>query len=204
MKTSIDLPRSNPFSTRFIRPGAIPFLFDCEETAGGLLAMLVKQRWNGQILGPHGTGKTTLLATLEVPLRAAGRRSYRISLHDGECRLPRGWVSESRLQQVNQVIVDGYEQLSFWQRWSLRNTCFRAGWGLLVTSHQDIGLPTLFNTTPHVDRVIRLVALLLAEERRALASAQIEAAYYAARGDVRETLFRLYDVWEAGHRRTTR
>src|SRR5262245_49587973 len=72
---------SNPFSTRFIRPGAIPFIFSAGESAESLVDHLRVNNWRGQIIGPHGSGKSTLLAALLPALQAAGRTVACVSLH---------------------------------------------------------------------------------------------------------------------------
>lgn len=55
-------PPINPFSTTFIRPGAIPFLFPNDQTIQDVVRQLAATDWWGQIIGPHGTGKSTLTA----------------------------------------------------------------------------------------------------------------------------------------------
>ncbi len=56
----------NPFSVHRIRPGAIPYLFSHEDSATDLAQLdRLIDRWKsngyvGQIVGPHGCGKTTL------------------------------------------------------------------------------------------------------------------------------------------------
>jgi hypothetical protein len=197
------LPRSNPFSTKFIRPGAIPFQFGPDESAETLVRSLAERQWRGQIIGPHGSGKSTLLATLEGALTAGGVRWWSTSLHDGQRRMPRGWSQLGRARQASLVIVDGYEQLARWQRWLLLAACRRRGWGLLVTAHRDVGLPTLYRTVPSLEMAEQIVGELLAAEAARLPSGQVEALFHAAGGDVRETLFGLYDLWEAEHRRAT-
>lgn len=199
MNASAESPRSNPFSTRFIRPGAVPFLFTCDESAEGLATKLAGQNWYGQIVGPHGSGKTTLLESLELPLRAAGRRLWRVGLHDGQRRMPRRWSKDASSQQANLIVVDGYEQLAYWQRFLLRATCRMRGWGLLVTAHRDVGLPTLYQTTTNLALTQKVVEALLAERAGRLTPEQVANAYQATGGDIRETLFRLFDVWDARH-----
>ena len=44
------------------------------------------------------------------------------------------------------VIIDGYEQLSFWNKWRIRWLCHRRGSGLLVTTHVGGSLPLLMFT----------------------------------------------------------
>jgi hypothetical protein len=118
-------------------------------------------------------------------------------LRDGQRTMPRGWAADARSQQANLILVDGYEQLAYWQRLLFRATCRLHGWGLLVTAHSDVGFPTLYQTTASLAVTVRVVDALLKPEVGRLAPEQVAAAYHAAGGDVRETLFRLYDVWEA-------
>ena len=54
----------NPFSTRHVRPGAIGYRFPAGKSAAVLIARLEKNDWQGQIVGPHGSGKSALVATL--------------------------------------------------------------------------------------------------------------------------------------------
>lgn len=204
MSTPGETARSNPFSTRFIRPGAIPFLFRSGEPAEQLVARLAEHRWRGQIVGPHGSGKSTLLAKLEEPLRVAGRRIWKLMLQDGERRMPHGWAREANLQEANQIVIDGYEQLSRLQRFATKLTCRRSGWGLLVTAHQSVGLPTIYQTAADVDLAQRVVDALLTGEADKLPAEQIAVAYEQAGGNLRESLFLLYDVWEARHRAGTK
>jgi hypothetical protein len=204
MNTTAEPPRSNPFSTRFIRPGAVPFLFGPDESAERLVSRLAGQAWRGQIIGPHGSGKSTLLTALAGPLTAAGRRLWHVSLHNDERRLPRGWSQEVRSQQANTIVVDGYEQLAAWQRCSLRMKCRFRGWGLLITAHSDVGLPTIYQTTSDLATARKVVDSLLTEEAGRLTPEQVATAYSEAGGNVREALFRLYDVWDANFRHTVR
>jgi hypothetical protein len=57
-------PASNPFATRFTRPGAIEFIFPAGESLATLVARLRACDWRGQITGPHGSGKAPLRAAL--------------------------------------------------------------------------------------------------------------------------------------------
>ncbi len=194
---SSDVRRSNPFSTRYIRPGAMRFLFSGGETAASLVASLAAQNWRGQIVGPHGSGKSTLLAALQQHLSASGRRVRHITLRDGQRTMPRGWVREALAHDANLMIVDGYEQLSVWSRCWLQLVCWRRGWGLLVTTHADVGLPMLYQTVSDLDIAQAVVKELLKSDPMPGAAAHVEAAYRAAKGNLREALFLLYDVWES-------
>lgn len=194
---------SNPFSTRYVRPGAIAYFFAADENAENLVSRLAAAGWRGQIVGPHGSGKSSLLAALKEPLQAGGRRCFTIALRDGERKLPGGWEKLAAAAGANLIIIDGYEQLSSWSRWRLRVRCRKQHWGLLVTSHANVGLPALISTVGSLEMAQQLVQRLLPPGDTRVRPEHVAACYAAADGNMRETLFRLYDVWEeetrAGH-----
>lgn len=194
--------RANPFSTRFIRPGAIRYLFEPGQSADALVRRLAEFGWRGQIVGPHGSGKSTLLATLHEPLARAGRRLSSTCLHDGARRLPGGWIRRAKLAGANLIVVDGYEQLSARARFAVNAHCRWRGWGLVVTTHRDAGFPMLYATSSNLDTAQAVVRRLLAgQDQHARVSPRVVADCFAAcGGDVRETLFALYDRWEAPRR----
>ena len=73
MPTDALPPISNPFATRYTRPDAGEYLFPPDAGADLLIARLRQSAWWGQITGPHGSGKSTLVQTLLPHLQAAGR-----------------------------------------------------------------------------------------------------------------------------------
>ena len=107
---------SNPFATRFTRPGAIEFLFQAEESLESVVGKLRNHGWWGQIIGPHGSGKSTLLAALEPKLAEAGREVERRSLAGGQ----RQHDLPARLTSNTFLIIDGFEQLSWWSLWNVK------------------------------------------------------------------------------------
>jgi hypothetical protein len=186
-------PRSNPFSTRFVRPGAIPFRFPEGEDAGTLVARLQRQGWWGQIVGPHGSGKSTLLAAL-LPELERRRAVVRVELHEEDRRLPAAAWSASAGEVL---MVDGYEQLGWWSRRGVQGHCRRRGCGLQVTTHFDLGLPELYRTrvTPALARTL-IEGLLTEEQRPLVADLDLERHLARHRGSLREVLFDLYDRYE--------
>jgi energy-coupling factor transporter ATP-binding protein EcfA2 len=186
--------KSNPFATRFIRPGASPFLFLDDDSAEAIVERLKANRWRGQIIGEHGSGKSTLVATLVPLMEAAGKSIVLIKIGPGERRLPE--IDKSSLLPTTELIVDGYEQLSWWSRWKLRWLIWRSGAGLVVTSHANVGLPTVYVTKSSEEVASAVVSKLLANEGAPISSSEITDAYRAAGGNVRETLFRLFDVYQ--------
>lgn len=193
-------PRSlaveNPFSTSRVRPGAIAYVFPAGETAESLADRLRANGWWGQIVGPHGSGKSALLATLIPALERAGRQPLLIELHDGARRLPVDVSRVPGLTQDSLVIVDGYEQLSHWNRWRLKRFCRRRGVGLVVSSHAPVGLPHLFSTSTSVALARQLVDQLLGDGQPCIAADEVERRFVARGGDMREMLFDLYDQYE--------
>jgi hypothetical protein len=187
--------RGNPFSTRYTRPGRVPFVFRDGEEVGMLVARLRAGGWWGEIIGPHGSGKSTLLAALMPALEAAGRDVLHVALHNGQRRLPAD-VWRRRFTRSTQPVIDGYEQLSRWQRLCLKRRCQVSGCGLLATAHAPTGLPELYRTRPDLETAIRVVQSLLADEEVVVSAEEITACFDTHRGDMRETLFALYDLCE--------
>ena len=99
-------------------------------------------------------------------------------------------------------MVDGYEQLGWLQRTWLKWQCRRHGAGLLVTAHDDLGLPPLWQTETNAELTQRVVARLLGEREAGWLSAdQVERLFATHRGNLREVLFALYDLYEQQPRR---
>jgi hypothetical protein len=187
---------TNPFSTRFVRPGAAPYLFPDGLSAETLAGRLADLGWTAQIVGPHGSGKSTLLQTLIARIEAAGRRPTLVTLHEGERRLPQAAWETIAQGAPALLAVDGYEQLGRWTRERLRKSCRRRGTGLLVTTHEPAGLPTLFFVSPSLDTTRAVVRRLLANSGCPITDDDIAHCFEKTGGNVRETLFALYDLAE--------
>jgi hypothetical protein len=202
------LPRpecaANPFATRRVRPGAIPYFFSGVEDAARVVERLRAHGWWGQIVGPHGSGKSTLLAALLPELRCAGRAPLLIALHDGQRRLlPEARAALDVLPGgAAVVILDGYEQLSRWSRFGLRHHCRRREQGLLVTAHQSVGFPELFRTGVTPETAQKVMNHLLPDAKGVVAGLDVVARLAAWAGNLREVLFELYDLYESQRRQT--
>jgi energy-coupling factor transporter ATP-binding protein EcfA2 len=192
---------SNPFSTRWTRPGALPYLFPRGADARTLVDRLRASGWRGQITGPHGSGKSTLVAALNPALRAAGRHVVQITLRDSQRRLSFDLANLPGLDETSIIVVDGYEQLSGWSRLQLCRLCTRRGWGLLVTSHVDVGLPEVFQTKVTCDIARQIVERLQQPENVVITDGDVAAALARHGGNMREALFTLYDLYELCRRR---
>jgi hypothetical protein len=189
---------SNPFATRFTRPGAVEFLFPPGKSAAALADALQESGGRGQILGPHGSGKSTLLATLLPELQRRGRKVRLVSLATGDTRLD---LDPAELQPGGQLVIDGFEQLGWLARRRVKALARTRGSGLLVTAHADVGLPTLFEMQPSLDVAGQVVRRLLPEGDDTVSPGDVERAYQSTQGNLRETLFALFDVYQARTRK---
>ena len=186
----------NPFSTRYVRPGAMHYDFTDGTTAAGLVERLAANNWQGQIVGEHGSGKSTLLAELMPVIRAQGRMPTLIALHDGQRRLPVDLKTVSDLDSKGVLVIDGYEQLGVLARFAVRRFCQRSQCGLLATAHKPLWLPQIYRTTGSLAFVQKLVDRLLVGDRITISSAEVAAIFQSQNGNVRDVLFDLYDLYE--------
>lgn len=115
-------------------------------TWDGLLDRLQSLHYRAAIVGPHGTGKTTLLEDLAPRLRSRGLEPIFLRLDSSEPRLSeQQWLKVGRSQPGQILLLDGAEQLPaiHWMRF--RRRARKAG-GLLITTHRAGRLPTLVRT----------------------------------------------------------
>ncbi|MEX0792326.1 MAG: hypothetical protein WD045_04285 [Pirellulaceae bacterium] len=184
---------SNPFSTRFIRPGAIPYQFTAGESAAQLAQKLADQAWRGCILGPHGTGKSSLLLALEPEITRQGKRPHHVTLGASSSG---PWWPSVPWSCDTLLIIDGYEQLSFFGRAMLRWRCWQSSTGLLVTSHKPVGLPLLTQTEATWVLAQELVTQLW-DSPDELPWEAIESLWRQHPGDMREFLFGMYHLYQS-------
>jgi hypothetical protein len=190
------LDSGNPFSTRHVQPGAIPYQFPEGVTPAHLIDELRRRHWWGQVLGPHGCGKTTLLLALLPALKQAGRQVQRFTLRAGQGRLNVPTNLKRQWNATTQLVIDGYEQLSWLSRWRLQRQCRRHSVGLLVTSHRQIGLPTLLHVRPNCETATRLALRLTQHAPGLIDERDVRRCFEQQAGNIREVFFSLYDLCE--------
>ena len=194
--------RSNPFAVRCVRPGAAPYLFPDGLDAAALVRRFAALGWRGAVVGPHGSGKSTALASLAPALAAAGRTPWQVTLHDGRRTLPgEAWRDLRGLTPGDAVVavIDGYEQLGWLARRRLRLLCWRRGHGLLVTAHGPVGLPVLLRTEVAPETARRVIDRLR-PGGEAPSEADLARRLQAWQGNFREVLFEMYDEYERSER----
>lgn len=160
-------PRGNPFASRWVRPGALDYLFPPGESAEALVARFESLGWRGQIVGPHGSGKSTLMATLLRVFERRGRCPRVYVLSAGQRHMPSEWNRPSGPHEQVVLMVDGAEQLGCLVRRRMLRTCDRRGWGVLWSTHRDLGLPTVYRTETNLPLAEAVVDRLLARWRAA-------------------------------------
>ncbi len=198
---------SNPFATRFTRPGLLPALDAAGRPLGmaGLVRRLARCR-QAAIVGPHGSGKSTVLAHLLAELRRQGvvvrwmrLRSFR--------DLPTLLVAMASSGQETTLGVDSWECLGPMAGWLVRGLALVRGCRLVVTSHRAGAFPVLVECRPSPAVLESLVCRLPAADGwlgRIIQSADLESAFALHGGDIREALFDLYDRFEARRPRRSR
>ncbi len=187
---------ANPFSTRWVRPGAVPYCFPPEMDAAGLVESFRQNDRKGAIAGPHGSGKSTLLATLIPEIEKLGYPIEQFVLHAGQRELPHGLNSHDHPKIF---VVDGFEQLGWLSRLQIAAAVRRNACGLLVTVHDEgmtSGLPVIFRAAGDLRTLQHIVDHCLPSHDNLIVPDDVTASFQAHRGNMREALFALYDLFE--------
>jgi hypothetical protein len=132
-------------------------------------------------------------------LEELGRELHWFTLHSGQRHVPYGADSRgSSWHSKSLIVVDGYEQLGWVARWALKSRCRQTGAGLLATSHRDVGLPTIVQLNASLSLVERLINELLDQAQlEELGQVDLPGRFRSCKGNVRELLFGLYDLYES-------
>lgn len=159
-----------------------------------VIRRLEQAKFRGAVVGPHGTGKTTFLLSLQEALQQRGTHVLMLFTNtDHGRRIPSPWIDA--LQDATEetvVIADGYDVLSRWERWRLRNRLRPRG-GLLVTAHTPAALPTVFQTATTADLLIELVTTLYEQQDQAPPErTKLRKMFEQYDGNLREVMRQLY------------
>ncbi|MGV3483756.1 MAG: hypothetical protein ACO1RT_05005 [Planctomycetaceae bacterium] len=213
----------NPFASRSIRPDHNLFRFACDaeldrelrrQASERLLAMLRNGR-HAAIIGPHGTGKSTMLCSLEPVLRKEFQHVAKARLtSERRHAASELWSlvdsSEASPHRSVCLIIDGFEQLRRWDRWWLLLWLRRRKHvALLVTSHRVMWrMKPFWRTAWDTDLARSLteekLGDLSAANRRELLSV-FESRVRQRAGctqNLRDLWFELYDDYETIKRRS--
>ena len=194
LRTGGLLARDNPFRVERVhafryRPQRISW--------EAIIENLQQLRMRGAIVGPEGTGKTTLLEDLEQRLIAEGHVTrwlrMRRDTRSAACSLVRETLRRSKRHEI--LLVDGAEQIGSmtWRRFAARA---RKQAGLIVTVHSPGRLPTIVEctTTP---ALLEEMVRDLAPEWFDLLAPELPRLFERHAGNLRLCIRELYD-WLAG------
>ncbi len=186
----------NPFSARFVRPGAIPYIFPEGHSPESVFALFRGHHRRGAVVGPHGVGKSALLTALGKYLADRKEPCLHMELDNGQRSLTA--ENRSRMESLweGTVLMDGYEQLNSWSRYQVRRLCKRRQVGLLVTAHSAVELPAIFKPEPSCDLAWKIVEYLLQQGEPLITREDVDACFLRHQGNLREMLFELYDLYE--------
>lgn len=206
--------RANPFAAEAHAPGAIAWLDasgQCDHAAlDAILDQLTRAASSGamsrfapcvgQITGPHGTGKTTLLTHLAS--RARERGWCVAESRPPSIAWPTAWPTVPRDAAVGTprlACIDSADQMSR-IRWSLVKTRARVNHvSLLVTTHRDLGGVNVATLEMNVQLARRILERLTVPAGLTLPSdAELEQMLARHNRSLRHVIFELYDVYERG------
>jgi len=221
LKSSFEFQPANPFSTERIAPSNVAYRFS--HTAGatnpqkidahleGLLSKL-RETQRGVIVGPHGTGKSTLLHTFLPKLQ---RTFPTVAFHhvnsDPTLGFRGRWKERfaaskrirneiGNLRPEGLLIVDGWEQLARFSRWHIARAADGRKMTLLVTAHHRLPGWTAIHETQPTPKLIRSLANDLLDDSPFELKKQIDddlkKRALTPATNVRELWFELYDFVE--------
>lgn len=153
---------------------------------------LAGMQFRGAVVGPMGSGKTTLMEDLAQWVQARGYRAIQIRLSLQERRIPPLPVD---IGCKDVVFLDGADLMGFfrwkWLKWKTR----KAG-GLVIAAHKSGLMPTLIECQTTVG-VLREIAMRLKAPVWMMEQEVIGKLYEKHGGNIRESLREMYD-WCAG------
>lgn len=179
----------NPFAKD--RLEALSFRFPADDNWEALVARLSAQRWRGAIVGPLGSGKTTVVQQLVPHLEAKGFRpkilTFRTEHSLAEKQVTMGEIFA--LEAPDFLIVDGADQLTTRHWLSVNNTGATCA-GLVITQQRGGRLPTVLSCEPTAALLESIVHELTDAWLPEGEAARLLGRYY---GNVRECLRDLHD-----------
>jgi hypothetical protein len=187
--------RDNPYRTE--RVLQVRYRFEEGDDWDSLLQRLAEFRCRAAIVGPEGSGKTTLQEDLADRLAAAGRPIRWLRLNRENRATAAAQVQEALVgcQRDTLLFVDGAEQLGplQWRRLKRRSRDFG---GLVITTHKPGRLPTLIacRTTP---QTLQWIVRQLVPPAELPATTLLKSLFNHHAGNLRLCLRDMYDRW--GH-----
>ncbi len=202
---------SNPFASRYLQPGQMPYFvasesIDSANATSKLYNLIIAEILAASpkrfaIVGPHGTGKSTLLCNLISHLQQH-RNCHLVRLTASNACPDSLWKCCRLLDHQSILAIDGFEQLRTWNRLFLRYIQFRKKSVLLITAHRKLAqFRTVYETvsSPVIDELV--VEALLAGRSQKAEELFCSRTWIDAKknhgSNLRECLFDAYDWFES-------
>ncbi len=184
----------NPFSTE--RVEALAFRFPAGVTWPTLLARCAESGYRCAIVGPPGSGKSTLIAQLAPQLAERGFTPRLFHLDAESRRAHRDAVlAEVRhMRAPDLLLVDGAEQLNT-REWLILRSAIDSLAGCIITQHRTGRLATLLETGTTPALLENLAAELTGGR---LPVGEAPGIHTRCRGNLRDGFRELRDRWAGG------
>ncbi len=188
---------SNPFATCWTRPGALPYLTGSTATPSEVVRKLERSGWRGQVVGAHGSGKSTLMHALADALENDGTTVVRLDA--GSCLGPLADPSPLAV-----LIIEGFERLEAKDRRRSLRGLAKSKSRYLLTTHRPMrgwhAPSAVAWLRPDAALLGELFTKLTAERLTPVTLHDARRSHRLRRGNLREVWFDLYDL----HERLTR
>lgn len=193
---------SNPFATCWTRSDVLLRHDRAGQGAHDLLVQLKKAAWRGQVVGPHGAGKTSLLMEIARRLPEQGRTPLWVSVDSSNLREALQLVRQSADSRAV-VLLEGFERVGRWHQHRLLAACAGRGSGWLLTTHEKIWCkrtPIVAQVQPTLETTLQLYEHLTEQRSSLVTRNDVTRSFRDQGGNLREVWFDLYER----HERLTR
>lgn len=185
----------NPFSSRFITPGVREFVFADEDQHQPLVDEF-RSRKKAQIVGTHGSGKTTLGIQLAQTLELTLKQFVIRETSEAATIAMQIVEAMQSSDESDMVLVDGIERLPSSKFRKILETAKLSNAYFLITVHQVVdGLPVLYSTQSQY-RVFCQIANSMVGPEIEIPEDVLSSVYQTHQPNIREALFGLYDWFE--------
>lgn len=146
------------------------------------------------LLGPKGTGKTTLLEDLDPHLQQRGRETHwiRLTLESTQADRAAAIAEIHSLGPQHACLFDGAEVLSFWQWRRACRTARSNGFTLIATLHRKRSVPILRHTQADWPLMEQFVRQLAGKHYSDQLLEHAQQAFQANHGNMREVFRACY------------